>query len=95
LHHVPKDAHDGQEAASVLSLVVKNKTMIVRSVALAQNKPATGGNAVLFGDLEKPPTLETDRKNLVAEWLVKEAAIIYGRYGAFGMKPLNITSVKE
>jgi hypothetical protein len=88
LRHILKD-HDGQEAAFLASDDVKGRTMIVRPTALAENKPT--GNVAFFGDLEKPPTIETDRKDLT-EWLVKEA--IYGSSGAFGMKPINITCVK-
>jgi hypothetical protein len=78
-------ANVGQEAA-FLSFV-KDRTMIVCPTALTENKST--GNVVLFGDLDKSPTIETECKDL-AEWLVNNG----NSSGYFGMMSINITCVK-
>ena len=89
IRHVLKD-HNGQEAAFLSAM--KDRTLIVRPTALTKDQPT--GKVVLFDDLDKSPTIQTDRKDL-ADWLVKEAIVGNAVAGdRFGSKPINITCVK-
>ena len=93
LRHVLKD-HNGQEAAFLSSSAMKNRTMIVRPTALVENEAT--GKLVSFGDLEKSPTIQTDRKDL-ADWLIKEAVLKVfeeGGFGRFGSRSVNLTGLK-
>ena len=94
LRHILKD-HDGQELAFQS---IKNRVMIVRPTGLTDDDDddvvKKGENQVVkmvtFGNNEKSPTIQTNRKNL-AEWLVTQ--IIEEKDVSFGSKPVNVTCV--
>jgi nucleoside-diphosphate-sugar epimerase len=83
--HVLKD-HDGQEA--LFRTALQDRTVIVRPTSLTDNCPT--GKIKQFGDLEKAPSIYTDRLDL-AEWIVEE---VCGEVRLFGDKIANITSVQ-
>ena len=87
LRHILND-HNGQEAA-FLGSRMKNRTMIVRPTALTENEAT--GHVVTFGEKEKCPTLQTDRKDL-ADWLIREGMMSVDR---FGSAPICLTCIKS
>ena len=87
LRHVLND-HNGQEAAFMGSRMMKNRTMIVRPTALTENEAT--GYVLTFGEKEKCPTLQTDRKDL-ADWLIREGMMSADRYGS---APVCLTCIK-
>ena len=85
LRHVLKD-HTGQEAAF---FSLRNRTTVVRATALTDDAPT--GKLVYFGDMEKSPTIKTDRADLAA-WIVEE---ICGGTKPVGGRVVNVTSTKQ
>lgn len=85
LRHVLND-HSGQEMAFAPA-ELKKKTTIVRATALTDNKAT--GKLVTFGDLDKSPSIETNRVDL-AKWITNE---ICNSGNIFG-KVVNVTGVK-
>ena len=89
LRHILSD-HDGQEAA-FKAASMKDRVLILRPTALSENE-STGKTLIRFGDLEKCPTLQTDRQDLV-NWLINEGVFrMEGTNGHFGSKPFNLTT---
>ena len=88
LRHILRD-HDGQEAA--FKAAMKDRVLIVRPTALSENE-STGKTLIPFGDLDKCPTLQTDRQDL-ANWLINEGVFrMEGTKRHFGSKPINLTT---
>eukprot|EP00522_Entomoneis_paludosa_P006432 CAMPEP_0172452560 /NCGR_PEP_ID=MMETSP1065-20121228/10181_1 /TAXON_ID=265537 /ORGANISM="Amphiprora paludosa, Strain CCMP125" /LENGTH=245 /DNA_ID=CAMNT_0013204631 /DNA_START=87 /DNA_END=824 /DNA_ORIENTATION=+ len=84
LRHVLRD-HNGQEEA--LQALPQGVVTIVRPTALGEGAPTM--QALLeFGDLDKSPTIQTDRADL-ADWVVQEVAT-----GKHKGQKVNVTGVK-
>ena len=90
LRHILTD-HTGQENAFRVASF-KDRVMIVRPTALVDNQKEAGHYVIkIFGDLEKPPSIQTDRA-VLAEWISKhiceEESMV-----TFGCTPSNVTCI--
>lgn len=61
LRHILHD-HTGQEYAFSKDPSIQRRTMIVRPTGLTEGQPT--GKVVTFGDVEKCPTMQTDREEI-------------------------------
>jgi hypothetical protein len=85
LRHVLRD-HSGQEAA-LLHTLGSHRVTIVRATSLTDEAPT--GELLLFGDMDRCPTIKTNRADL-ADWIANEICGVTPKFPNGGAA--NVTS---